>query len=148
MKVILKQDIANMGQKYDIKNVSDGYARNFLIPRKLAEIATDKATKNIGALKKVHDAKAKVQEDLIAKNIDDLNGLTIEIKEKTNEKGHLFAGIHKDEIVSKIREQTQLEILPNFIELEDPIKEIGEYDISISAEGHKGSFKLKIEKGE
>ncbi len=148
MKVILKQDIANMGQKYDIKNVSDGYARNFLIPRKLAEIATDKAIKNIGALKKVHDAKAKVQEDLIAKNIDDLNGLTIEIKEKTNEKGHLFAGIHKDEIVSKIREQTQLEILPNFIELEDPIKEIGEYDISISAEGHKGSFKLKIEKGE
>ncbi len=148
MKVILKQDIANMGQKYDIKNVSDGYARNFLIPRKLAEIATDKAIKNIGALKKVHDAKAKVQEDLIAKNIDDLNGLTIEIKEKTNEKGHLFAGIHKDEIVSKIREQTQLEILQNFIELEDPIKEIGEYDISISAEGHKGSFKLKIEKGE
>jgi large subunit ribosomal protein L9 len=148
MKVILKQDVPNIGQKYDVKNVSDGYARNYLIPRRLAEIATNKAIKNIGTLKKALSDKAKIQEDLVAKNVDDLDGVVIEIKEKANELGHLFAGIHKDEIVLVVKKQTNLDILPDFITLDEPIKSIGEYDIAISHGEKKGTFKLKIEEAE
>jgi len=146
MKVILLQNVSNMGQKYDIKNVSSGYARNYLIPRKLAEIATDKSVKNIEILKKAHDAEIRVHKDLLAKNIEDLSDVTVLLKEKANEKGHLFAGVHNDEIVSAVKEQTHLDISPDFIKLKEPIKEIGEYDITVESEGKKSIFKLKIEK--
>jgi len=146
MKIILLQNVSNIGQKYDVKEVSNGYARNFLFPKKLAEIATDKAIKNIEVLKKAHDTEIKIQKDLLVKNIEDLSDVVIEMKEKANEKGHLFAGVHKDEIVEEIKKQTQLDIHPDFIQLKEPIKEIGEHDIVVEAEGKKNKFKLKIGK--
>ena len=59
MKVILLADIANVGQKHDVKEVASGYAANFLIPRKLAEIATDSKIKRVSELKKQHEAEKK-----------------------------------------------------------------------------------------
>jgi len=79
-------------------------------------------------------------------DIEDLSDVVIEMKEKANEKGHLFAGVHKDEIVEEIKKQTQLDIHPDFIQLKEPIKEIGEHDIVVEAEGKKNKFKLKIGK--
>ncbi len=145
MKIILLQDVPNLGLRYDIKNVSNGYARNFLFSKKLAQLATEKAIKNINTLKKVHEVEMKIHKDLLAKNIADLGEVKILIKEKANEKGHLFAGIHKDEIVVAIKKQTRLDISPDFIKLKEPIKEVGEYDIVIESGDKKNTFKLKIE---
>lgn len=145
MKVILLKDVPRLGQKYDIKDVSNGYGRNYLIPRGLAEISTKKAIEKISSLKAMHEGERKLREDLLLKNIDNLNGVTIIIKEKANEKGHLFAGVHKEEIVPAIKEQTHLDIDDEHMVLEHPIKEVGEHEIEVRVGDKIVKFKLIIE---
>lgn len=140
MKIILLQDVAKVGRKYDIKNVSDGFFRNFLLPRKLAEIATLQTIKSIEIRKKQSIQEIQIQKDILEKNIASLEGVKISIKEKTNEKGHLFAGVHKEEISKILKEQKNLDIPSDLIELDHPIKEVGEYKIKV---GNK-EFVLEI----
>lgn len=131
MKVILLQDVPGIGKKYDIKNVSNGYARNFLIPRKLAQIATTQSIQSIEKQKKQKEQEKEVQKDILGKNIETLENLTISVTEKASEKGHLFAGIDKEKISKILKEQKQIDIPVDIIELEKPIKEIGEYKIKV-----------------
>lgn len=131
MQVILLQDVPKMGRKYDIKNVSSGYARNFLFPRGLAELATPDKVKLAEIIEKQAEQKRAVQSNILDKNIDSLEGLIIEIKEKANEKGHLFAGIHKKEISKILREKKHLDVPIEFIELDEPIKETGKHKIKV-----------------
>ncbi len=145
MKVILLKDVSKVGRKYETKNVPDGYARNFLIKNGLAEMATDAAVKKVDAIKKAAEAERKIQEDLLMKNLGDINGITITLKEKANEEGHLFAGIHKEEIISEIKKETRLDMLPEYIDLEKPIKKTGEFEITVSVSGKKAKFKLVVE---
>lgn len=146
MKVILLKDIAKVGRKYEVKNVSDGYAINLLIPKGDAIAATANALKQIEAEKKRSEGERKVMEELILKNLKDLDGIELTITEKTNDKGHLFAGLHKEEIAKEIEKQTQLQIDPNFIVLEHPIKEVGEHKIEVKAheKGIEKSVKFKL----
>lgn len=131
MKVILLQDVPNLGRKHEVKNVSNGYARNFLIPRKLAKLATTQSIQAAEKEKKRLEQEKHIQKDILNKNIESLNGLRITVKEKANEKGHLFAGIHREEISRILKEQNHIDIPPELIELEKPIKEIGEYKIKV-----------------
>lgn len=131
MKVILLQDVPNVGKKYEVKNVSDGYGRNFLLAKNLAKIATIQAVQAAEKEKKRTEGEKNLHEDLLIKNLEGLEGLKIEIKAKANEKGHLFAAIHPEEISKILKEQHHLEIPAEMIELEKPIKEIGEYKIKI-----------------
>jgi len=142
MKVILLQDIPNMGKKYDIKNVSDGYGRNFLIPRKLVQIATTQGIQAIEKQRKQHEQEKEVRKDILEKNIKTLEkeNLIISVTEKASEKGHLFAGIDKEKISKILKEQKQIDIPVDIIELEKPIKEIGEYKIKVKDK----EFVLKI----
>lgn len=129
MKVILLQDVPNVGRKYEVKNVSDGFARNFLLVKKLAEIATTQSIQAIDAKKRRDEQKKGIQSDILDKNIQVLDGLKISIKEKANEKGHLFAGIRAKEIAKILKEQKNIEIPEEIIELEKPIKEKGEHKV-------------------
>ncbi len=131
MKVILLQDVPNVGKKYEVKNVSDGYGRNFLLAKNLAKIATIQAIQAAEKEKKRTEGEKKLHEDLLGKNLEDLEGLKIEIKAKVNEKGHLFAAIHPEEISKILKEQEHLEIPAEMIKLEKPIKEIGKYKIKV-----------------
>ncbi len=145
MKVILLKDVANVGKKYDIKDISSGHAQNFLIPKGLAIIATPQAIKKAQAEISKIEGERRVMEDLIAKNIKDLNDTTIRISGKANEKGHLFAGIHKEELVAEIKKQTELDLAPEFIELEHPIKQLGEYTVSVKKGSHSAKMKVVVE---
>lgn len=131
MKIILLQDIAGVGAKYDAKTVSDGYARNFLFARKLAARATPQEIAKIEKLKKQTDNEKELQKDILEKNIKSLEGLRIEIKAKTNEKGHLFSTIHADDMSRALKEQHHLDIPAKLIEIERPIKELGEYKVRV-----------------
>lgn len=131
MKIILLQDIAGVGAKYDVKNVSDGYARNFLFARKLAARATPQEVEKIEKLKKQTDNEKELQKDILEKNIKSLEGLRIEIKAKANEKGHLFSIIHADDMSRALKEQHRLDIPAKLIETERPIKELGEYKVKV-----------------
>ena len=139
MKVILLQGVPNLGNKYDIKNVSDGYARNFLIPRNLVQVATTPAIQAIEKQKKQINQRKKIWKNILEKNLSILENQKIFIAKNANEKGHLFAGIHKDEISKILNEQKRIDIPVDIIELEQPIKEIGEHEIKI------GNKKLKLE---
>jgi len=131
MKVILLQDVPNLGKKYEVKNVSDGYGRNFLLAKSLAKLATTQTIQSIEKEKKRSEQKKQIQQDILEKNFADLKDLKITIKKKANEKGHLFATIHPEEISKILKEQERLEIPAEMIELEKPIKEIGEYKIKV-----------------
>lgn len=144
MKVILLKDVKNVGKKYEVKEVSDGHALNFLIPRKLAETSTESSSKRIHNIKAREDGEKRVNEDLLIKNLKQVNDVTLEIKETANEKGHLFKGIHQEEIVAELKKQGHLDLLPEYIILEKPIKEIGEHIIEVKVQDKTAKFKLVI----
>lgn len=144
MKVILLKDVAKLGRRFETKEVPSGHALNLLIPKGLAISATGDAIKRIEVMKKQADSERKIREDLIAKNIKDLTDVTVTISGKANEKGHLFAGLHNDAIVAELQKQTELQIDPSFIELAQPIKEVGEHMIEVRAGGKSAKFKLIV----
>lgn len=144
MKVILLKNVPKVGQKYDIKQVSDGYALNFLIPQKLAEVATVSAVKKVETLKAADASSRKVQEELLFKNLKQVNETKIEMSGKANDKGHLFSGIHKEEIVIALKTQAHLDLLPEFIDLSKPIKEVGEHKISVKVGDKSAEFGLVV----
>ena len=146
MKVIFLQDVPRVGKKYDIKEVNNGYAMNFLIPRKLAEPATPKTIDGLEKRKKNIEIEREVQEDLLMKNLEEIKGKVITIKVKADEKGHLFSKIHTKEIVEEMKKQNHADISEEFIVLEKPIKEVGEHEIPIEIGSKKSSFKLIVEK--
>ncbi len=146
MRVIFLSDVPRVGKRHDIKEISDGYATNFLLPRKLAVMATPKAVAELELRKKEIAIEREVQESLLLKNLEAIKDRVITIKGKANDKGHLFSSIHKKEIIEAMKGQNHADIGEEFIVLEKPIKEAGEHEIPISIKGKKSSFKLVVEK--
>jgi len=146
MRIILKQNVKGVGHKYEIKEVADGYANNFLIPKKLAEYASPEAVKKAEILKATSLAEIEIREKLTEKQIEMLKGVSVILKKKANEKGHLFEKVHIEEISKVLKEQANIEIDSEFIVLENPIKEIGEHTIIVQVGKNKGEFKLIVDR--
>jgi len=133
MRVILLQDIENLGKEYDVKEVADGYARNFLIPKGLVKIA---AKENLKWLEKQREIGAKkAEEDLkkvqgIASAVDDQE---IIIPVKVGEQDQLFESITAQKIYEKLKE-LGFDIKKTQIDLIEPIKELGEFPVKIKFE--------------
>lgn len=144
MKVILLKDVAKVGRKYDIKDVAEGYAQNMLLPRGLAKIATKDAIAKVEQLKANDLTNKKIQEELLLKNLEIIKNLKIELKEKANEKGHLFAGVTKETIWKEVTKSTRLTLDIDSIVLNKPLKEVGEHKITVEAMGKKAQFIVKI----
>ena len=146
MKVIFLQDVPKVGKRHDVKEINSGYAMNFLLPRKLAVLATPAAVAELDKRKKNIEIEREVQEDLLLKNLEEIKDKVVTIKGKANEKGSLFKSIHKKEIIEELQKQQHAEIAEEFIVLEKPIKEVGEFEIPIEIKHKKSSFKLVVEK--
>lgn len=146
MKVIFLQDVPRVGKRHDVKEVNDGYAVNFLFPKKLAEAATPKALADLEKRKQNIEIERKVQEDLLMRNLEEIKGKIVHLQAKADEKGHLFSGIHAKEIAEAMKKEHHADIGEEFIVLEKPIKEAGEFDVPIKINGKKSSFKLVVEK--
>lgn len=146
MKVIFLHDVPRVGKKYDVKEVNGGYAVNFLLPRRLAEAATVKALLELERRQKEITIEREVQENLLIKNLEEIKGKVVHIKAKADEKGHLFAQVHKKEIVDSMKTEHRADINPEFIVLEKPIKAVGEFDVPVKLKDKKSSFKLVVEK--
>lgn len=131
MKVILKQDVKGSGKKGDIVNVSDGYARNFLIRKGFAVEATDGEIKKLN-MKKDAD---KYHDDVKIKNVIDIaskiDGKTIYIHLKAGENGRLFGTVTSREIASKIKENFGVYVDRKKILLTDNIKVYGSYSVVV-----------------
>jgi len=142
MKVILLQDVEGLGKKYEVKEVKDGHARNLLLPEKMAKPATKEALKWLADQKEVIDKE--VEEDLkkeqaIASNLD---GLEVSIAVKVGDEGQLFESINATKIAEKLKEMG-FEIKKSQIKLENPIKDLGEFPISISL-AHNLEAEIKL----
>ena len=129
MKVIFQQDVRGQGKKGEMKEVSDGYARNYLLPRKLATEAT---ADNINALKLKEKAKAaqmakeKAQAEENAKK---LSGVQVIIRAKAGSGGKLFGTVTSQEISKALKEQFDIDIEKNKIVQADPIKTFGAFTV-------------------
>jgi large subunit ribosomal protein L9 len=146
MKVIFLQDIPRVGKKNDLKEVNDGYAMNFLIPSMLAQSATSKAISELDKRKKNIEIEGEVQTDLLQKNLEEIKGKVVIISGKANEKGSLFKAIHLSEIAAEMESQHHVNIAPEFIILEKPIKEIGEFEIPVEIKNKKSFFKIMVKR--
>ncbi|MEK7185342.1 MAG: 50S ribosomal protein L9 [Patescibacteria group bacterium] len=144
MKVILQKDVSGLGKMFDIKNVADGYAANFLLPKGLAILASAQEQKRVGEMKAGREAEQKVQENLLLKILEDLKGKSVVVKAKANEKGHLFSGIHARELVAALLKETRLTVPVEAINLKAPIKEVGSHEIEVSVGDKRTSFVVEI----
>ena len=130
MKLILKQDVEKLGKAGDIVKVAPGYGRNYLVPRKFAVEATPGNIKNIEieklALAK-RDQREKDSASLLAK---ELEKLTVTVKRRTGEEGALYGSVTGQDIAEFLAAR-QIEIDKRKIQLDDPIKAIGEYQVPI-----------------
>lgn len=137
MKVILLCDIENLGKKGDIKDVSDGYARNYLIPRKIALPANDKNISLLKIEKEKFERKRKREIERVNKIVDKLNKISINIQVKTGEGEKLFGAVTKEDIAVAIEKETGLKIDKHDILLEEQIKNTGAFlvDVRIKPEG-------------
>lgn len=144
MKVILLTNIPKIGQKYDIKEVADGYGRNYLLKQGLAQLATEQEIARIEQKKQEREVKQDLQKDLLIKNVQALEGKEVHMKANANEKGHLFASVQPADIVEAIKQELNIDIPIEYIE-NTPLKETGEHIVSIQTEGAYAKLKLSIE---
>lgn len=145
MKVILLKDIPKVGKKFEIKDLSEGHVQNFLIPRGFVTPATPQAVLKIALEKEKVDGEKKIQDELLVKSLDTLKNSVVTILGKANEKGHLFAGINKEMLISEIFKQVHLNLNDDTVVLEKPIKEVGEHKVVIQALGKKVELTVKVE---
>ncbi len=131
MKVILKADVKGHGKKGDLVNASDGYAKNFLIPKGLAVVA-DKTAINDLENKKSANAFHKNQEEMRAKELaDQLEGKKITFRIKAGDNGKLFGSITAKDVAEQIKSQLHLEVDKKKVALQDAIKTLGITNVTV-----------------
>lgn len=143
MKVIFLQNIKGVGQIGDVKDVNDGYGRNYLLPRKLAKQATPQGLKEAELLREKREVIMKEQSNKAKEVAEKLKDITLEMSEKTNEKGKLFASVGKKEISHKLKEKTGVQVEDDMIQMDDHIKTIGEHTVQLEL-APEVSVSLKI----
>lgn len=144
MKVILLQDVPGVGKKWEVKEVKNGYAGNYLLPRNLAVMATKGALKDIKLRQAQEAQKRAVQEDLLGKSFESIRDTVLIIERKANEKGHLFDGVDVKEIAELLGEKIKADVPAESINLEKTIKEIGKHKISIQKGDLEVPFEIEI----
>ena len=130
MKVILKEDVHNLGQRGDVIEVKAGYARNYLMPKKLAILFTLKQKKSFDELSRIEKRKIERQKDNLESVLKELKGLNLSLKMKSEEGKKLFGSVTKIDIVNLL-EENGINIDKKYISLSSPIKTLGEHKIDI-----------------
>jgi large subunit ribosomal protein L9 len=131
MQIILTQDVKALGKKGEMVNVSDGYARNFILPKKLGVEAN---AKNLNDLKLQKAAEEKRQKEILeeAKVLGkDIESKTLEVRIKTGEGGRTFGSISSKEIAQELKTQYGLDIDKKKLQVNDPIKTLGTHTVPV-----------------
>lgn len=131
MQVLLMQNVPGIGNAGEVKKVADGYARNFLLPRKLAVVATDGAIKQSDAIKQAvvrREAKTRAEAQELAKLIEHV---TLTFRAKAGEGDRLFGSITSGDIVDALAREKGITVEKRKIELTGPLKELGNHTVAI-----------------
>ena len=144
MKIILKENIRNLGNVGDIVNVKEGYFSNYLLPRKKACCATEeevkKIEKNLKILQEEHEKKLLINKEIFTK----INGIKIHLKILSSESGVLYSGVSREVIKKALEEKIQTSVEIDCIFIHQKIKNIGEYIVDIHLYGQEKTF-IKVE---
>ena len=145
MKVILTQDIKGVGKKDEIINANDGYARNFLFPKKLAVEANNQNMSLLQGRKDSANFKKEQDKEKANELKEKLSTIMLTIKVKSGKNGKIFGSITAKEIATELQNQHQIEIDKKKINLKEPIKELGSFTVDIKLyEGIIGKLKINI----
>ena len=142
MKVIFLKDVGGVGVRGAVKEVADGYALNFLIPRKLAEQATPDKVSNVQEQMKASaklDAQRAAQGSADAKKLD---GKSVAVTAKANEKGHLYKQLSSDVVALAIKKEHRIEVAPDTIMFEKQVKEVGESRATVKIGNHTARISI------
>jgi large subunit ribosomal protein L9 len=145
MKVILLKDIGGVGKRNTVKEMSDGYALNYLIPKGLAKQATAEQIAKLQVQMKHDEAHAQAQSALAAKEVKALQDAEITIATKANEQGHLYRQVSPEivsEAVNKIAANAS--VTAHSVHLEGPIKTTGVYAAKINVGAHSANITIKV----
>ncbi len=129
MKVILQQDVRDHGKKGQLVEVSDGYARNYLFPRKLAVAATADALNTMKLKEKARQRQIEEEKAAAAENAKKLESCVVKISARAGENGKLFGSITNKDISDALAQQYGINIEKSRIVISDPIKSYGAYDV-------------------
>ena len=131
MKVILRSDVSNVGRKGDVLEVSDGFARNYLVPKGLAMRATDGAMAQAAAMRRARDlkeAKDRAGAEEVARR---LTPVVIRIPARAGAEGRLFGSVTSADIVEAVAHQTGVVVDRRRVHLDEPIKSLGTHDVPL-----------------
>ena len=146
MKVILKEDVQNLGQQGDVVEVKSGYARNYLMPQKLAIMFTKQQKKSIEEAQRVEERKLEREKDQLESVLKQVEDLSLSLKMQSEEDSKLFGSVTKLDIV-KLLEENGITIDKKYVDLSSPIKTLGEHKVNIVfTKEMSGSFTLAVEK--
>jgi len=141
MKVVLLRDVKNVGKKNDVKNVSDGYGKNFLLARGLAKLATVSSLKEVEVKHEYEETDEKHLKDLTKKIAEK----TLEFYVKTDKHGSVFGSVNKEEIMSGLRSAKLITNDRVEIKIPKPIKELGDHEVEFSLrKGISGKLKIRL----
>ena len=146
MKVILKEDVQNLGQQGDVVEVKSGYARNYLMPQKLAILFTKQQKKSIEEAQRVEERKLEREKDQLESVLKQVENLSLSLKMQSEEDSKLFGSVTKLDIV-KLLEENGITVDKKYVDLSSPIKTLGEHKVNIVfTEEMSASFTLTVEK--
>jgi large subunit ribosomal protein L9 len=131
MKVVLRDDVEKLGQKGDIVDVADGYARNFLVPRGLAMKAENGVVRQAEAMRRNRSAKEQRDREAAQTLADRLTGKTLSVPARAGEAGKLFGSITAADIVAAVADQWGVEIDRRRLGLDEPLKELGTVELPV-----------------
>ncbi len=132
MKVVLLEHVRNVGQKGEIKEVSEGYYQNFLYPRRLAMPATQSQVGHIRAQQAKATEKLEAMKESALSVKAKLEGKTVTIQSKASDAGKLFAAIHEKDVMEAVKRDLNVEIPEKQLKLREPIKALGAFPVSAS----------------
>lgn len=145
MKVILLQDIKGVGKKDEVINASDGYARNFLFPKKMALEANSENMSKLKAKQDSKEYKKSVEREEALKIAEKLKNTVLKIAIKSGENGKIFGSITAKEIAENLKAQCKIDIDKKKVDLKEPIKNLGTFPVSIKLfEGVTGNLKVQV----
>jgi len=143
MKVILLKDVSGTGKKGEIKDVADGYARNFLLKQKVAEMATPDAIAKIKAQEQKRVKIAEMELKEAQKFASKLDGTEVEIQAKASESGTLYSAVSAVRVSEAIKTAYGLKVDSSRITIPEPIKEVGEYSTTVKF-GHGLEAEVRV----
>lgn len=145
MKVILLQDVKSLGKKGEIVNVSDGYAKNMILPKKLGVEATAKNLNDLKLQNQHADKVAQEQLDAAKQMAEDIKDKIVEVKIKSGEGGRTFGSVSTKEISVAIKQQWQMDIDKKKMVLSDPIKSLGTFEVPVKLHPKvTGTVRVKV----